>query len=437
MPDFSLFNSADDCLAHSLDDQVFDESLILNILFQEGLLVHEAYFFNSTLLAKHVERAIGRPSLFELAAQRGLIIPAFRSTNSVTLDDAYENMKHVYGESYVLLHPQMQPFKDRVVASVNVGIQKTEPFYWPSNERSLGEGYQEVIAALLQTDSPPVYSYSDPGRRQLLHRVWEISKPWRFDNVDEAIQLTKAKGGLGLQRTELFCSVGWSVGIPRNVVTIFPSDIIDRCTTDEDKLAMEIFLKWVTQCHHVNQAKSFQTAINFPVYNLDQDFIIDTLLRSPLDSPPTQSEGFRCAVELPPLDALVAADPSELVAIRSDLGLGYLHALSRWQESPTEDNQESVAGSLREYAAQICARYDVGIRQTLLASVTRGGSSPWGEVAELAGSVTGMATGVPFGVFSQLRKTVTTLYKYVRRNARNTRLSPRKRELEITLPDST
>ena len=63
---------------------------------------------------------------------------------------------------------------------------------------------------------------------------------------------------------------------------------------------MGVFLKWVTQCYRLNQARNFGTAINFPVYNIDQDFIIDTLMRSPLDLPPESSEGFRCEVEFPP-----------------------------------------------------------------------------------------------------------------------------------------
>ncbi len=32
--EYSLFNSADDCLAHSLKDGVFEESLLLNVLFR-------------------------------------------------------------------------------------------------------------------------------------------------------------------------------------------------------------------------------------------------------------------------------------------------------------------------------------------------------------------------------------------------------------------
>lgn len=106
--EYSLFNGADDCLAHSLRGGIFEESLLLNVLFQERLLVHEAYFFNSTLLVDHIKSAQGRPALFEIAAKAGLIVPAFRDPNRESLDQAFEQMKGEYGQGYVLLHPDVQ-----------------------------------------------------------------------------------------------------------------------------------------------------------------------------------------------------------------------------------------------------------------------------------------------------------------------------------------
>lgn len=84
-------------------------------------------FFNSTLLAKHVEQATpGMPSLFEVACRRGFVVPAFRDPKTNTLEEAYEHMKNVYG--YGILHTQMQPYRDRVVASVDIGLQVAKPF---------------------------------------------------------------------------------------------------------------------------------------------------------------------------------------------------------------------------------------------------------------------------------------------------------------------
>ena len=437
MTEYSLFNSADDCLAYSIPESTFDESLILNVLFQERLLLHEAYFFNSTLLASHVERAkMGTPSLFELAARHGLIVPAFRDLKTQTIDQAQDVMKATYGGSYGLVNLRMQPFRDRVFAAVNMGLETTKPFYWPSGGDSLGAGYENTIRELLQTEHPPEYSSFNPERELQIQRVWEASKAWRFDYVEDAAARTKAKGALGLQRLELFCSLGWALGIPRDIVTISPADIIGRCPDAEQALAMQVFLKWVTQCYHLNQARYFGTAINFPVYNIDQDFIIDTLMRSPLDLPPEPSEGFRCEVEFPPLDALVKADATELVAIRTDLGAGYLFALKRWQREPSIDNQEAVKASLRNYCDQICARYNFGVRQALVADISKGSSSPWADVVRTAVGIGQVVTGTPFGLFSQLASTFTTLYKYYRVKKLSARLRPKQQDVEVTLPSS-
>jgi hypothetical protein len=286
----------------------------------------------------------------------------------------------------------------------------------------------------LQTEDPPDHAQSGSDREQLLTRVWDASTPWRFDAIEDAADRTRAKGAKGLQRAELFCSIGWSLGISRDTVTIKPLDIIARCDDHEQRLAMEIFLKWVTQCYHLNHARSFRTAMNFPVYDLDEDFIVDSLLRSPLDAAPMESEGFRCEVALPPLDILLHANGADLIQIRSDLGSGYLYALRKWQANPTIDNAEDTKASLREYCAQICQSYDIGIRQKFVATMTQGRLSPWGELGRTAASGLGVATGTPIGLFSQMTKSVSTVYQYLRQRQVNARIGPSQRNLEVILP---
>lgn len=426
MSNYSLFNSADDCLAYSLSEPKFSEGLLLNILFQEGLLLHEAYFFNSTLLAQHLACAKrGTPSLFEQASRSGLIIPAFRDPNTETLDQAYSGMKTTYGDSYQISSPQMQAFRDRIVASVDIGLRITKPFYWPTDKGSVGQGYQRLIHDLLQTEQHPECAGDNPDREQLILRLWEASKPWRFDLIEQAVHRTQTKGALGLQRMELLCSLGWSVGIPKDVVNIRPEDIIQSCADPEQQLAMEVFLKWITQCHHLNQAEYFGTATNFPVYDLAQDFIPDTVLRSRLDPSSSPSEGFRCQVELPPLDALLRADATDLLAIRCDLGVEYLYVLRRWQDKPTIDNQEVVKASLQRYCGEICARYNVGIRQALRAQ----GSQRTREVVDTVSGIAGVLTGIPLGLFLLFTRKMRMEYRYVKSK-------PRMRDVEITLPSS-
>ena len=426
-----MFNATDDCLALFIDQNEFDESLLLNTLFQDQILVHESNFFNSTLLAAHIKQARGEPSLFELTARRGLIVPAFRNPGTQSLEQAYEGMKTVYGKSYDLLHPDLQPFRDRLIASIDTGLKHAKPFYWPGDERdSLGERYHRLVCQLFQTQNPPSYTQGNPDREQIFARVWEKSKEWRFECVEEAAECTRRKGARGLQRLELFRSIGRRLGVPENQYKVYPMDIISRCE-GEEALAMEIFLKWVTQCYHLNQAQSFGTSINFPVYNLNQDFIMDTLTRSPLDAKPSRDEGFRCAVELPPLGTLLQTSADDLVAIRSDLGLGYFKALERWQNDPSYTNQDGVERSLRDYCEQICVRYERGVREPFVASFGRGTAL----LPELGRDtlVAAVSLSVP-GLFVQMTKAINVIFRYIRRKRAAQKTACVSREMEITLP---
>ena len=200
------------------------------MLFQERLLVHEAYFFNSTLLVDHIKSAQGRPALFEIAAKAGLIVPAFRDPDIESLDQAFEQMKGEYGQGYVLLRPEVQPFKNRIVAAIDLGLENTKPFYWPVNAPPLGEGYEALLRQVLQSEGPPEYALTSASREQLLTRVWEASKPWRFDCIEDAATRTRARGAKGLQRVELFRSIARHVGISGDQAKVMPVDLLPTVT---------------------------------------------------------------------------------------------------------------------------------------------------------------------------------------------------------------
>ena len=76
MVDYSLFNAMDGSL--NLSSAAFDESLTLNVLFQDRILVYDGSFFTCKNLAHHLERHPGGLSLFEVASRQGLIAPAMR-----------------------------------------------------------------------------------------------------------------------------------------------------------------------------------------------------------------------------------------------------------------------------------------------------------------------------------------------------------------------
>jgi hypothetical protein len=133
------------------------------------------------------------------------------------------------------------------------------------------------------------------------------------------------------------------------------------------------------------------------------------------------------------------ADPTELVAIRAGSGLGYLNALRRWERDSSTNNEGDVKASLREYCGQICAGYEGGMREKLTATYIKKATPSWSHAVQTMGSVGAVAGGVLgapiISVFCQCTSLMTSaIYRYLTRSRTRSRLSPKIRELEVTLP---
>jgi hypothetical protein len=435
--EYSLFNAMDGTLL-DLGSQAFDESLTMNLLFQEKILVHEALFFNCPNLVQHFgRRRPGYQSLFEAACKQGLVVPALRDPKVQSLEQAFQAMSKVYGADYKVVIPDMEPYRDLIIAAVDTSIVQgiTRPFYWPVDGPSLGEQYRGVVSKVLQTDDPPSYTGYNPDRALLFRRVWELSRPWRIDLVEEAAHRTAAKGALGLQRAEVFNVVGWSLGVSEDIRNVSAEKIVGASADGEQRLAARLFVKWLTQCHHVSQARNFRTSINFPIYNLDQDFILDSILRSPIDPPPERSSGFRCEVTLPDIQLLAEVDPADLVAIRNDIGHGYLHALKRWQTEPSESNEEAVERTLKQYCEDITARYR-DIRTIPLEVAASSGTTKIlnRNLQDIAGKLYGdVVQELKIPILHQITSLGAALYRTLKVHHIESVHAPKRQELEVTL----
>ncbi len=407
--------------------------------------MHESYFFNSAILARHIQRARGT-SLVEYAAKRGLIVPAVRDHNVENLSQAHESLTSgTLYRDYELTIQEMQPFVDRLIAAVDLGLEqkRQKPIYWPSDstEFSLGLQYLRLIRNIFQRDDPPNTELLSPSRAQLFNRVWESSEPWRWDAIEEAAERTQSSGNSGIQRIELMRTIGWRLGFPRSTLTIDPPDVVSAVTDPELRLVIEVFTKWLAQIHHLCQARMFGTSVNFPVYDLDDDFLLDSIFRSSEDEEiagPSRDNFLRCEVKLPPLEALIQLDANEVVAIRNDLGDGYRYSLRRWQEEPTPDNREAVATSLRDYCDRISFKYSDDYLNALVATYARRTSSQIWDLAKNSTIVGGAVSGgltAPLGLFVSVSELVYATYQYVSRRKLNAKLSPKPRPIDVDLQE--
>jgi hypothetical protein len=208
--------------------------------------------------------------------------------------------------------------------------------------------------------------------------------------------------------------------------------IADTHPDPETRLAAELFIKWVNQCHHFNQARVFGTALNFPVYNVDEDFILDTILRSPLDEAPPSSSGFRCRVQLPAIKPLLEEDPENLVAIRDDIGHGYIWALQKWQDAPNGSNEAEVRESLRQYCKDICAKYNHVVLKPLIASLHTTRATTALGIAETATNEAGSI--IPsLSELSTIFKKGVAVYNFFTDKVDRMRYGIKEREVEIML----
>ena len=448
---YSLFNAADDLLADLIGLGTFEESLLMNVLFQDKILVHESVLFNSTLLARHLGGSPDKESLFEHAARKGFVTPAYRNRGCERLEDAYQAMLRpgVYGPTYRLQHPDMAPFKFRVEAAIDAGVKKEKPFYWPET-RSLSAGYLATLRQMLQRDAPSDAAEFHPDRQAHLKFIWQDTRRWRYDLIEEAARRTAARDPGGVQRTEIVRLLGASVGIPYGEASA-PStaELVDRAGGEQEKLAMSVFIKWISQCHHLNQAQLFGTAMNFPAYHVDQDFLMDSLLRTPLDAAPAPGLGFRCDAWLPPIAQLLSIDVDRLIGLREDLGGPYLKALDEWNRNPSEDRAASVNTQLKDYCRKISvnyeekhldpivARFSVGLGQGMPAVVLGAAIKGFGDEAKtLAGQFmhnVDMLKHVPMGVFATVVAGAVATVKFVKHKKARAALSPVQRELEVTV----
>lgn len=451
----NFLNAADHAIESLINPESFDESLALNVLFQDGLILHEAYFFNSQLLKLHLAKHGENKSLFELAAERGLILPAFRDRKVQSLYDARESMNKpsVYGDGgkgfMAKASEKNKPLLSRIVASVDAGLSlsTTRPLYWPDR---VGDGYELLIGRMLQSEQPPNIEGASEDHKNFLDRVWEPTRLWRFDCIHEASIATKKKSGEGgIQRLEIYKALARNLGFDYDDNSDARLQFHRYCKDDEEKIRVDAFLKWLAQCHHINFARSLGVSINFPVYDLDRDFVLDSLVRTSVDSPiaPTSS-GFRTTVDFPPMEVLLQSSPRELVAIRKDVGEGYIKALQQWQSEPSDSRRLAVEKLLKSYCTAICdalktrnstmeVEYLPGSLKQIAAGV--GHLAKGIQVAggfATAGLLSGgliQAAGSYTGAFIGAGSLATAAYLFVRNEYKKNSHKSVKRELEISL----
>jgi hypothetical protein len=330
-------SAADDAVGYLVGQEGFNRSLLHNLLFGSPVVVHESFFFNSTVLLGHVTGVRGE-SLFERAAREGLVLPAYRSRDTSNLVAAHDDMRR---NSYP---PGSVPYSlddthYRIIRAIDHGIDvgKVAPVY-PIATESSGDLYERAMRSFFFSEAPPALVASDD---------WNALSEWR-DLIDEASERTKKRGQLGLQRAELVHSICNRLNVPGDRVFMPLDQLVLRCQNPKQAAALADFWKSMNQIHWLNMSDTFGIHTSLPGYEIEGQETRDGLDR--------EQEHLTYIVDLPSYESLMRVDPNKLLDVRRDVGKEYRDA--RHSVISSSGQLYDVVEPLRRYGRSLCQLAD-------------------------------------------------------------------------------
>ena len=358
----SFLNATDDALAHYLNQSAFEHSLLTNLLFQDQILVDEAFLWNSSLLEGHVRRSLqgkSKASLFQVAAARGLVMPFSYDGPIENMEQVHHRLSQRYGTEYQFA--RIEPAIQKIISkSMDEGLRANQKQDWNLTERSSFSGtYLDNLRSALQHIEPPEIQSNALSASELnTAAVWPLTAKWRFDCIEEAAQRTHEKGLQGVQRAELFTTLGRELGLPKSEEGVSASRLIEHASKSRGEIetqALAAFLRWTTQVHQLTRSQLTDIEANLPVYEIDQDSFIDSL--SGVGE--QVGEVLKVSLELPPSEWLFTEGVHDVLEVRETYGEEMLTALRALRGDPSAVNREWVLDSMKTYGRRIGDRCPV------------------------------------------------------------------------------
>jgi hypothetical protein len=345
---YVLFTAADAIYAFVPTRKDFEYRLLINLLFEEKLMMHEGYIINSPFLAEHIRYNARGRSLFEIAAENALIIPAYRQEGTVTLLEAVSIMEAAHSKKTILhLSTEEKTTRYRLSECLYKGQQV---FYWPNEKLSMGESYQNLLFDKLRNESS-VTKACNPQVESAHEYYWEKTETWRTRLLDEAAAATLARGQSGIQRAEIFRLLAEDLEV---------EDVQKMQETHERYYTAQVFLRWINHCHQLNTASFFGAAPYLINYNLAEDFIVADFFSGTTGSSSDGAEPLRETVNFPKWEILlkrIQDKPHHFIGLRFGIGKDYLHSLKIWRANPTFRNRDELLINFKEYCKALCKDY--------------------------------------------------------------------------------
>ena len=361
------FSAVDGGIEHLIsgDRSLFMQSLVYNLLFQEGgLVVPDVFFFNCEPLIGHVESK--ESPIFTRALERGLIIPAFRDESTDSFSSALSSVlgnqiRGVEAAQFRRHTTTPQGFAERLDIAVQRGLRRApnsqrspRRIVWPSD---MGGAFARMLRQTFDQDylTNPYYEKH--------HELWEGTSAWRHEMVDRAEQVTISMGGTGIRRAEIFNVIGRELGYLEGSATFDkPRDLVLAAKKDRSQARLlSFFVDSINATYQRSQAVSFDAVSNTlsPLTPVAASiFPDDGGSNQPVRLP---VRPLTVKVWLPKVADILRAESSEVLAIRDgDDGDRFFEARRRWMLRQVRTRmaesalRDELTTATRGYAKAIC-----------------------------------------------------------------------------------
>jgi hypothetical protein len=346
----AYFSAADGGIEHSVahEPELFLNSLVYNLLFEEGgLLVPDIFFFNCEPLIGHLVSS--EWPLLGRAIGQGLIIPAFRSPTT----ESFTSALAVLGEDKILGIEYDQYFKHNTKPSTVANTLDsfvTRPHavarrvIWPED---MGTRYAGFVRRVFENSLPDSAAENHVD-------MWNAVEGWRENCLTEAQRLTAAKGGTGIRRAEIFNALGHQLKIlDKGREFDKPRQLLEEAIRLPDEMSyqrVKFFIDVVNVTYQRSQASEFGTLHNTlsPLTPTALSLFQSSTTRDSTAEMPTL---LSIEVLLPSASSLLSAPTDRVLGARmSDKGLAYFSARSAWMTNELDASDGVLADKLKEAA---------------------------------------------------------------------------------------
>ncbi|TAI47628.1 hypothetical protein [Flagellimonas allohymeniacidonis] len=345
-----LLSVADEALVDDIRYEDFENHLFNDVLFGKGVALHEAYYFNSSHLLRHIINSGDESSFFEETAIAGLAIPAISETGINSINelyhylayDKYDNKKEYF---------QQELFEsarfDKYIKNLDFGLAtKNNAIFWPEG---IGIGYENFIRKNFYKQEPPQLPQGQEW-------IWEESELWRNSCFEEAlINSKKIDSNGGLRRGQLFSSIAKEVGVKNSEKYHSINQILELAKPNpKTSSALRIFWSWLNQSYHINFSEKLGLVADLPNYNPNKDFLVDEL-KINSKNPNDGSSFHHFLVDAPSTEYLLSVNPKKLINTRlGSAADDYFESLNAFQNSPNDSTAQHFVKQYQDYSKEIC-----------------------------------------------------------------------------------